>query len=180
MKETLRLGLILLVITVVSAGVLAVSNDLTKDVIEELRIAESLKALEGIFGDGNEFKAIDGNELVDLVGDEPIVEVTEVYKADNLEGYAIKTVTAGYGGDLVVLTGISENEGQILGMRLLENKETKGIGTKAAEPEYESEFTGISLEEEAYEVITGATITSKGVLNGVNTAREFYNNKLAN
>ena len=52
MKETLKLGLILLIITVVSAGVLAVSNNATKDKIAELKIAGSVAALEEIFGDG--------------------------------------------------------------------------------------------------------------------------------
>ena len=42
MKETIKLGVILLIITVVSAGVLAISNNLTKDKIAELEMAGAL------------------------------------------------------------------------------------------------------------------------------------------
>lgn len=179
MKETLKLGMILLIITAVSAGVLAVSNNLTKDKIAEHKIAGSLEALEEIFGDGYEFKAMDEKEQEELVADKPIVSIFEAYKGDTIEGYAIKTVSSGYGGDLVVLTGISKEE--ILGVRVVElDGETKGIGTQVAEPEYESLFSGKDVNEEATEIISGATVTSKGVIDGINEAREFYNAKLAN
>ncbi len=178
MKETLKLGVILLIITVVSAGVLAVSNDLTKDRIDEIKIAKSLAALEEIFGQGYEFETLSEKEQEEISDDATIVEIVEAYKDDTIAGYAIKTKTSGYGGDLVVLTGISQIEGQILGMKLLEHKETKGIGTKATQPEYEEEFQGIDVDEEATEAITGATVTSTGVLEGVNIARELYKEKL--
>lgn len=180
MKETLKLGFVLLIITVISAGVLAVSNDLTRDKIEEIKIAGSVAALEEIFGDGYKFKAMDERLRKEVVEDKQVIEIFEAYKGETIDGYAIKTISSGYGGDLVVLTGISKSEGQILGMKLLEHKETKGIGSKAAEPEYESEFKGISVEQQATETISGATVTSKGVLNGVNMARELFNEKLAN
>lgn len=180
MKETLKLGVILLIITVISAGVLAVSNNLTKDKIEEIKIAGKVAALEEIFGKGYDFKAMDERTQKELIEDKPIIEIFEVYKDDTIDGYAIKTISSGYGGDLEVLTGISKSDGQILGMKLLEHKETKGIGSKATEPEYESIFKGISVEEEVVETISGATITSRGVLNGVNMARELFNEKLAN
>lgn len=180
MKETLKLGIILLIITVVSAGVLAVSNNLTKDKIEEIRIAESVAALEQLFGDGHEFIEIDETTLDAMIGDRPIVEIFEAYKDDVLEGYAIKTSTSGYSGNLVVLTGISKTEDKILGMRLVEHEETKTIGGKAAEPEYQEKFDDRDLEEEITDTISGATVTSKGVLKGINIARELYNTELAN
>lgn len=180
MKETLKLGMILLIITVVSAGVLAVSNNLTKDKIEEIKIAQSVAALEELFGEGYEFKAMDEGTQKKLAQDKPIIEIFEAYKGETLEGYAIKTLTSGYGGDLVVLTGISKSEDKILGMRLVEHEETKTIGGKATEPEYEEKFKGKSVDEQATDTISGATVTSTGVLKGVNMARELYNTELAN
>ena len=180
MKETLKLGIILLIITVVSAGVLAVSNNLTKDKIEEIKIAESVAALEELFDGGYEFKEMDEEIKNELVEDKPIIEIHEVYKGDTLEGYAIKTRTSGYAGDLFVLTGISKVEDKILGMRLVDHEETKTIGGKATEPEYTEKFKEKNVEEEVTDTISGATVTSKGVLTGVNMARDLYNTKLAN
>ncbi len=180
MKETIKLGMILLIITVVSAGVLAVSNNLTKDKIEEIKIAENVKALEELFGGGYEFNNMDEERQKQIISDKPIIEIFEAYKDQTLEGYAIKTLTPGYGGDLIVLTAISKADGQILGMRLLDHKETQAIGSKAADPEYEDKFKGKDIKEEITDTISGATITSTGVLKGVNMARELYNTKLAN
>ena len=182
MKETLKLGIILLIITVTSAGVLAVSNNLTKDKIAQLDIESSLAALVEIFGDGYEFKIMDGEKQEVIIDENPsIIEILEAYDGETLAGYAIKTVTSGYDGDLIILTGISIEEDKVLGMKLLEHNETPNLGAKAAEPEFEERFPGKSLGEEVkVEGISGATTTTKGVLKGVNIARELYNEVLSN
>ncbi len=181
MKETLKLGLVLLIITVVSAGILAVSNNATKDVIAQLEIENSLAALRDIFGEGYEFEAIDESLEDEIISDNPsIVEIYEVLEGETLAGYAIKTVTGGYDGNLIVLTGISAKDSQILGMRLLEHGETPTLGGQAEKPEFYERFPGESIDEEVdVEVISGATVTSKGVIKGVNIARELYNNVLS-
>lgn len=178
MKETLKLGVILLVITVVSAGILAFSNNATKDKIAELKLAGSAEALEEIFGDGYEFESLDENETAELTDEESsVTEIIEVQKGDSVEGYAIKTSTSGYGGDVIVLTAIAE--GEILGMRVLEHEETKGIGSRATEPEYVEMFTGQDTSEAATETVTGATVTSTAVLKGVNESLDLYNEEFA-
>lgn len=178
MKETLKLGIILLIITAVSAGVLAVSNNMTKDRIIQLEIENSFAALEDIFGDEYNFKFMDKDKEKKITDDnEDIVEIFEVYDGEEISGYAIKTVSGGYSGKLMVLTGISIDEGQIMGMKLLEHAETPTLGGKATEPEFEEKFVGKSIEEEVeVEVISGATVTSNAVIEGVNIARELYNN----
>jgi len=102
MKETVRLGIILMIITVVSAGVLAISNNLTKDRIAELEMAGSLEALRGIFGESANFKPLDEGKLAEIQGTNPaVVEIFEAYDGDSLTGYAIKHTSKGFGGDLV-------------------------------------------------------------------------------
>lgn len=181
MKETLKLGIILLIITVFSAGVLAISNNLTKDKIAQIELENSLAALNDIFGEGYEFKDMDKNELDEIIADNPeIIEISEAYKDEILSGYAIKTVTGGYSGKLIVITGISAADNQILGIRLLEHGETPTLGGKAEEPEFYEKFPGKSINEEVeVEVISGATVTSEGVIKGVNHARDLYRNVLS-
>lgn len=181
MKETLKLGIILLIITVVSAGVLATSNNLTKDKIAQLEIENSLRALEDIFGAGYDFKSMDEDRQDSIIADNPeIIEIFESYSNDVLSGYAIKTVSGGYAGDLVVLTGISIERGEILGIKLLEHGETPTLGGKATEPEFEERFPGESIEDDIkVEVISGATVTSNGVIKGVNIAKDLYKSVLS-
>lgn len=181
MKETIKLGMILLIITVISAGVLAVSNNLTKDKIAELEMAGSMEALKEIFGEDTKFKPLDEGKLSEIKGiNDSVVEIFEAYNGENLSGYAIKMVSKGFAGDLVTLTGFS-SDGSVKGMRLVEHSETKGLGSKATEPEFYNKFEGKSAADEiTVEAMSGATVTSKGVMAGVNAAREVFNTQLSN
>ncbi len=181
MKETIKLGVILMIITVVSAGVLAISNNLTKDRIAELEMAGSLESLKEIFGDSADFKPLDEGKLDEIKGSTPsVMEIFEVYDGDALIGYAIKNVSKGFGGDLVLLTGFNI-DGTVAGLDVLEHSETPGLGAKAEEPEFRNKFVGKSTSEaNTVEAISGATVTTDGVLAGVNEAREIFNNQLSN
>lgn len=180
MKETIKLGMILLIITVISAGVLAVSNNLTKDKIAEIEMEGSIVALKQVFGDDSKFKPLDESKLSEVIAsNSAIIEIFEVYKGENLNGYAIKANSSGFAGNLVVLTGFAL-DGNLVGMRLLEHSETKGIGSKAEEPSFAEKFIGKTVDSEiTVDNISGATYTTKGVLEGVNIAREIFNAQLS-
>lgn len=182
MKETIKLGLILLIITVVSAGVLAISNNLTKDKIAELEIAGSLASLKEIFDESKTFKLIDETKQNEIIASNgSVVEIFEVYDGDNLYGYAIKTKSKGFGDtDMIIMSGFSQ-DGNLTGIRILEHSETEGIGSKATKPEFIDKFVGKGADSEiTVDNISGATYTTKGVLAGVNAAREVFNTQLSN
>lgn len=182
MKETIKLGLILLVITAVSAGVLSVSNNLTKDKIAEIEMAGSLGSLKDIFGESKEFKALDQGQLNEIIeSNDAILEVFEVYEGDAISGFAIKTKSRGFGDtDLVIMTGFS-NDGTVVGMRVLEHSETPSLGAKAEEAEFYEQFSGKSTDGDiSVDSISGATVTTNGVLAGVNAAREVFSTQLSN
>ena len=181
MKETIKLGLILLIITVVSAGILAGSNELTKDKIAQIEMEGSLGAITEIFDSADKFEAIDEAKFEEIVAaNEFVEEILEVYNGDEVTGYSIKTNTSGFDGKIVMVTGFS-SDGEVVGMRLLEHTETPGLGAKAEEPEYTDQYIGKSASEEiTIEIITGATITSKAVESGANDAREIFNTYFGN
>lgn len=181
MKETIKLGLILFIITVVSAGILAASNELTKDKIAQIEMESSLGAITEIFNPGDTFEEIDESKLEEIIAEMPsILEVLEVYTGDSIIGYVIKTVGSGYGGDVVVATGFSI-EGEVVGIRLLEHSETPGFGARAEEPEYTDQYIGKSTDEEiTIEGLSGATKTDTTVRAEVNEAREIFNAHFAN
>lgn len=179
MKETIKLGLILLIISVASAGVLAVSNNLTKDKIAAQAMEGSIAALNEVFGEGKEFKYSEKQEAI-IEANPSVIEIFEAYEGETLTGYAIKSITKGFAGDVTILTGFS-TDSQVLGMRVLEHGETKGLGSKAADPEYTTLYVGKDASAEVVvDSISGATVTSKAVLSGVNAAREIFNSQLSN
>lgn len=181
MKETIKLGMILLIITVISAGILAVSNNLTKGKIAEIEMEGSLGALKEIFESADKFEALENGKLDEIIDSNPSVsEIFEVYTGENVDGYAIKTTAGGFNGDIVMVTGFT-SDGNLVGMRVLKHGETPGLGAKAAEPEFSDLFKGKSgAEEVSVEALSGATITTNAVLAGVNAAREVFNTHLSN
>ncbi|WP_432409299.1 ABC transporter substrate-binding protein [Wukongibacter sp. M2B1] len=69
----------------------------------------------------------------------------------------------GYHGTLTVATEI-DDEGKIIGITVGENKETKNIGTIAIEKIPQRIIEAQSLD---VDIVSGATLTSKGIINGV-------------
>lgn len=191
MKETIKLGVILLVITAVAGGVLAVSNSYTAPIIEEIHMKESLGAFFDIFPDADDFVEIDEGLLEDITSDnEYVKEVYEVMEGDDLIGYGFKTVSGGFEGDITTVIGI-DIEGTMAGIKVTDNNETPGLGAKIAEEDFSDSFKDKTTEEELVhssspsednevQTVSGATASTEGVLTGVNGAREVYIDYLAN
>ena len=97
----------------------------------------------------------------------------EVYKATNGAGFVITTKAKGYGGNLVVMTGIKA-DGTISKVKNLENAETPGLGSKVKLEPYTSQYTGEDASLANVEAIGGSTISSKAFAKAVNTAFEIY------
>lgn len=184
MNKTLKLGITLLVISSVAAAILAFSNGATKDKIAEIELKNTQEALAGIFGTVEDYKDIEQEEAGEFakmqVEDEKLQAVYEIEEAGEVKGYSVTTITNGFGGPVEIMVGFSA-EGEVLGVRVLKHGETAGIGSKAAEPEFTDTFEGLPTAEPIeVETISGATITSTAVINGVENARNIYETFLAN
>ncbi|MCF6460582.1 RnfABCDGE type electron transport complex subunit G [Clostridium sp. Cult3] len=190
MSETLKLGLILFIITAVSASVLAVSNNITAPRIAEAdRIADE-KAKVEILPQGDDFKPLDEGKAKAIKDENPnVLEIFEAYNGGDLVGYTIKNIAKGYGGDIEIMTGISV-EGKITGIKILNHSETPGLGENATKTYFSDSFKDKSVDQELVsakkpegdnevQALTSATMTTNAVLDGVNAAREIYNSKLA-
>lgn len=191
MRETLRLALVLFIITAVSAAILSVSNNITAPRIAEANELKDQKAKEEILPEGEEFKPLDEDKFNTIQGDySNVLEIFEAYNGGNLVGYTIKVVANGYGGDIEFMVGIS-NEGQIKGINVLNHDETPGLGGNATKSYFTDSFKGKSVEQEItasktpsgdseVQALTSATQTTDAILDGVNAAREIFNEQLAN
>lgn len=59
MQKIVKLSLILLIITVVSAALLGVTNDVTKVIIQEKAMEANLAYMKEILTDADEFKVVE-------------------------------------------------------------------------------------------------------------------------
>jgi electron transport complex protein RnfG len=106
----------------------------------------------------------------------------EVYSClsneNKLCGYIVKVSPTGYSGKIDMLVGISNKA--ITGISILKQTETPGLGAKATEKAFQEQFIEKSIEDafiakKDVKAITGSTITSQAVSNGIKTAITVYN-----
>lgn len=184
MKDILKLGVTLFAICAVAALVLGVTNNITAPVIEERNIQASNEARKIVLPEADEFKELDG------MNSDIVLEVYEGIKDGQVIGYTIKTSSKGYGGAIELMVGISK-DGKITGVEIGNHSETPGLGSKATEPMFKNQYVdkdvsnsllvvkGSANNDNEISAISGATITSNGVTNGVNAAMKIYNEKLS-
>lgn len=178
MREIIRLIVVLSVICAVSAGLLALVSNFTKEPIAKALREEKLKALREVL------------PPYDNEPDQDVVKVDnrDVYiarKDGRAIGYALSTVSHnGYGGDIVVLVGISP-ESDITGIEILQMAETPGLGAKIQTPAFRDAFKGKSLTNATWKVkkdngdfpeFAGATISPRAVVSAVHSGLEFFKN----
>jgi len=114
-------------------------------------------------------------DLVEYTGTD--TAVAGVYQAGD-EGYVVETVpTSGFSGAIVMLTGISA-DGAVTGIAVITHAETSGLGSKAkTDSDWQAQFVGttepvsVTKDGGTIESITGSTITSRAICDGVNSAR---------
>ncbi|CCQ98380.1 Electron transport complex, RnfABCDGE type, G subunit [[Clostridium] ultunense Esp] len=191
MNETLKLGLILFIITAVAASVLAVSNSVTSERIAEADRLANERAKMEVLDIAEEFNTIDEGRLKDIIGSNTnIVEINEGYKDSDLVGYTFNMKVNGYGGEITFMTGVSK-EGKITGLKILNHGETPGLGANSTKPYFSNSFKDKSVDNELtatkspqgdseVQALTSATITTNAIVDGVNIVRQVYNEKLSN
>lgn len=190
MKETIKLGLILLIITAVSAGILAFSNNITGPIIAEMERAGSFGALAEIFTEADDFQPVDEGLLEEIMASNIFVkEAFEAIENGEVVGYAFKTISGGYGGDIITIVGINVDS-TVEGIKIIGNSETPNLGTKIENADFTDTFIGKSAAGDLVPVgspsadnevllISGATVSTEGVVYGVNGAIDAFNNYLS-
>lgn len=161
-----RLVIVLAVICLVMATLLGLVNSITEGPIaanNEKTVQDSLKVV----------MPADSYEEVDYNGTETSVKA--VYKAGDA-GYVVEVNSPnGFGGAIDMMTGV-DIDGNVTGIAIISHAETSGLGSKATDPEWQAQFAGangsVSVEKDggAIVAITGSTITSRAVCDGVNMA----------
>ena len=183
-KESL-LGLTasLVIVSGISAFLLAYVYTLTKGPIEHVKNQQEQQAIARVIGndfDNNPYEArrqistTDGKEKLDFY---PGKDGKKIKK------FAIKTYSDNaFGGRLEILVGFTIN-GQIINYEILTSKETPGLGSKVAENEFKNQFSGMSPKFEGFKVrqdggeidaVTAATISSRAVVEAIDRAYKAY------
>ena len=184
-KDMFKLGLNLLIISAVAALLLALTNSVTASTIAQRNEQANAEARKLVLESAQDFEQVKDAKTDNSKG----VEVSEIYEAKDASGYTLKVLPSGYGGTIELMVGIDSAKGQVSGINVVSNSETAGLGAKSTDPEFSDQYKGKPLEELSVlkngtpgdteiKAISGATITSTAVTNGVDAAIEVYNNSL--
>lgn len=187
MRDYIRLTGVLLIICIIAAGVLGVTNAVTYEKIIEEMAKESDLARKAVLPDATEFRKLEESDvdgILDKAAYDIVDEVFEGTSGGQLNGYTVKTVPKGYGGSVEIIIGI-DTLGMVRGVKVGENSETPGLGKNAAKPKFQEQYIGKDWDEGVVLIkngiprenevlsIAGATVTSNAVTSGVNTALDL-------
>lgn len=195
MKEMMKNTGIMLVITLVAGLVLGFVYQITKEPIAVQDAKKKQEACQEVFQDAVSFETMElavpdaSSWAAEGYGQEQVDEVMSALDdSGSLLGYVI-TVTSkeGYGGDIQFAMGI-RLDGTVNGMSILGISETAGLGMRAEEvlkPQFADrkadkfEYTKSgATSEDQIDAISGATITTRAVTNGVNAGLYYFQTEL--
>lgn len=160
------LVIVLTVISVVMAALLGFTNQLTAPAIKANEAMETQLAMEQVL-------PAESYEPVSYAGSD--ARVTAINAAGE-EGFVVAvTPNTGFSGDIKMMVGVGM-DGSVTGIAVLTHAETPGLGANATDSAWQEQFKGTSGEvkvgKDGGEItaITGSTITSRAICDGVNAA----------
>ncbi len=176
MKDSIRMIVVLTFFAVLSGGILGWFNTYTAPRVEENQkraLMESLKAVTGFNPSSDRYEVV--------VSDKKF-SIYRIISDGSVKAYAIVSQGSGYQDIIRLIFGVKPDFSSIIAMKILEEKDTPGLGAKIESKEYLSQWRGKSAnvtlklvkspttKPDEVQAITGATISSTAVLNIVNKA----------
>ena len=191
-KSIVRDAMRLTVITLVSGLLLGLVYQITLKPRNAAAAKATNDAYKAVFEDAASFKdyadfdADKATALVKKAGYDNI-SISACVEADDKSGkslgYVITVVTKSYGGNATFSMGVT-NDGTMNGYKITDISDTPGLGMKSTEPKFMDQFKGISIGkytvtkgtpgENEIQAISGATITSRAITNGVDAGFEYF------
>jgi len=188
---------VLTTITIIAGVALSGVYSLTKENIENQKLAANLASFRVVVPEAESFisdEAMD-QAIADLNGgvygaDFGRVCINEAYVgvdgSGNPVGYVIRATSSdGFDGDVAMAVGLNA-DGAINGIDFTELNETPGMGMRVADAAFKDQFNGRavrrftlnkaggSTEEDQIDTVSGASTTSGAVVNAVNAALDFF------
>ena len=148
--------IVLVLICAIMSGLLALTNSITDPIIKKAEADANTAARLEVMPDAADFEEITVDGLPD--------SVVGVFKSTNDVGYVFSITAQGYGGKntLKMAVGIGM-DGKITGVKVLDHKETVGLGSKiATDANFYGQFPGLDAAGAANaDTISGATFSSR-------------------
>ena len=174
MKETIKLVAVLTIISSLSAAMLAAVYNVTMGPIMQALEEKTAKAAGEVMPEGASAavkQSVDGQTLFVARAADGTV------RAVAIEG----TSQNGYGGEIKLMVGLGTDK-TLVNYRVISSKETAGLGTKIAEPDFMRPLLGkpfsanwkVKKDGGDFDAVTSATISSRAALECIRDAISKY------
>lgn len=178
-------GMLLGGVALLTSAALAFASRATEADIKAAEAADLKQSLAQVLPGEYENDLL--KDTLTLPGKDGEVLVYRGRRAGKVEAVVYRVIGHGYAGNIVCVMGVSR-EGRILGVRVINHKETPGLGDKI-EPakgdwihSFEGKWLGDPVAEKwavkkdggVFDQFAGATITPRGVVNAVKGGLEFF------
>ena len=185
----------LFIITIVAGLALGFVYNVTKEPIAKQEELAKQEAYQAVFADAKSFAEVDYEDSdIQAVCDKnglTGITMNEIMAAKDASGNQIGyvfnvTTSEGYGGDIQLAVGV-QTDGTLNGYDTLSIGETAGLGMNATTDAFKNQYKGIkakqltvvkdgtgSQSDEKIDAISGATITTNAMTNGINAAIATY------
>ena len=195
MKEMMKNTGIMVAITLIAGLLLGIVYQVTKEPMAVQEAKAKQEACQEVFADASSFDAVEVAAVEESAwssagyGQETIDEVMMAKdSAGETLGYVVTVTTKeGYGGVIRFTLGV-RMDGTVNGISILSISETAGLGMRAEEvlkpqfadknvEKFEYTKSGATSESQV-DAISGATITTNAVTNGVNAGLYYFQTEL--
>lgn len=162
-----QLVLVLFAISAITALLLGLVNMVTAPVIAANEEAKKNAAMAAVLPYDGEYVPMEYNGTDTTVGG--------IYQAGD-SGYVVEVAPIGsFSGTFTVMVGVDANLA-CTGVEVVKTAETSGLGSLVTKPVFKDQFTGVTgavavtKDGGTINSVTGATITSRCMANGVTSA----------
>ncbi len=150
------------IVVFIAVTLLGLTDTVVRDKIEWQKEQKIQRMLLEIFPDMTEHSLED--------------DIYRIYSNGAEIGSACLAIGKGYGGVIDILVGL-ENETTIKGVTIVSHLESPGLGARITESSFREQFIGVNIADVALrqeggeiDAITGATISSKAVVEAIRDA----------
>ena len=169
-QSTFKVAINLIGACLISGVILGSVYFVTAPIAAEKSKMMTQQSMKALVTEADNFKAVSGKD-----------QWFTAEKDGKIIAYVVPGESKGYGGAIKMLVAVS-SDGKVIDYSILTSNETPGLGSKAAEEPFKSQFKGkkadtLTVTKEAsntenIQALTGATISSKAVTLAVKNAVE--------
>ena len=180
MKEIMQMIVVLSVICAACGLALSGIRNMTAERIENQVLMNVQGPKVKLVLDGAENDLIADRKKIEVNSKEITLFVGKKKGKDWAVAY--ETNGKGFGGDITIMVGYDLALNKLTGIQVISQKETPGVGSKVAENQFTEPFKGLDIKSKFIprseggdiDAISGATYSSKGVLEAVRKSIELY------